>query len=186
MDYRQIFTACIAGAAILSASAASAATLDGASFTVDYLFPDASTVYSQTNGPINGTVGDGIDAAIIVENVTTISLDFDALSLHVVLNTTLENLKWNPALFNGLRITFTDLPAAIRAFDLVSSDISPVTPTFSEAELFISWPEASYQDGDKLSFSVALVPLPAALPLMLAGLAGLGAISLRRGRHAGV
>lgn len=167
-----------AGAAALSllvAGTANAATLDGRSFTLDYLIPDMSTVYLSTNGPIAGTVtaGPGVDAAIEVEGVTTISLDFDGNMLKVLLNTILNGPEWNTAPFNGIRISFAGTPG-FDAFSMTDNSFGPITPSFSGSTLFLNWPGAAYVDGSTATFEVSLapIPLPAALPLLATALAG--------------
>jgi hypothetical protein len=187
MMVRFITRTLMAGAMLIAASAVSAATLDGASFQVDYLYPDTGSVYGGANGPIAGTVGAGVDATINVEGVTDIALDFDGLSLDVTLTTVLSNPTWTGAPFNGLRISFTDLPSDFTAFSLVDSSFGPITTSFSGTDLFINWNGASYVNGSNAAFAMDLaapVPVPAALPMLLAGIAALGALHQRQKRRA--
>lgn len=180
----------LATAAAFQTSAATAATLSEANFRVDYVYDDGTTnglaMYTNTNGPIFGTVGPGPDASIRVEERTDIQFDFDDRSLDLIINTSLADPVWDSITFNGIRITFLDLAADIESFSLVSSSFGPITQIYSATEIFMSWPGAAYPNGSTASFSVELtdavapVPLPAGAPLLLAALAALGVMRRRR------
>lgn len=165
------------------AGGAAAATLNGKSFTLDYMFPDINTVYPATNGPINGTAGAGA-AAITVEDVATITVDFVGNVLNVGFSTILTNPTWNDTSFNGIRIAFANTPD-IASFTKIASNFGPVTPSFSGSTLFLNWPGATYNSDSAGSFEVALVPVPAALPLLATALAGVAGLSVGKRRRVG-
>lgn len=181
MSVLRTIRAAVAAVLTFAAAAASAGTLDGEDFQLDYLFPDSATLYGQTDGPVFGTVGPGIDATIDVEGVTQIALDFSGLKLDIAMTSSLVNPVWSTAPFNGLRVTFLSLASPFVSFSEVAASFGPISPSFTDDELFVNWNGAGYEDGSTASFAVGLapVPLPASVLMLLAGVGGIGALRLR-------
>ena len=173
--------AAVVALAALAAPEARAATLDGMTLSAVYLYPDVGTVYSDATETGPFTVGAGVDASIDVEGVTDILLDFASNALTVTFNTTLTNPTWVNSSFNGLQISLLS-GAAFTGFSHTGGSISPFGTSFDGGNLFISWPGVSYVDGSTMSFDVAVapVPLPATLPFLAAGMAGLAVLRRRR------
>lgn len=173
--------AAVIALAALAAPEAKAATLDGTTLSAVYLYPDAETVYPDANETGPFTVGAGVDASINVEGVTDILLDFAANGLTVTFNTTLTSPTWVNSSFNGLRISLLS-GTEFTGFSHAGGSIAPFGTSFDAGNLFITWPGVSYVDGSTMSFdvAVALVPLPATMPFLAAGMAGFALLRRRR------
>lgn len=167
------------------APAVQAATLNGATLSASYRFPDAGTTYplATTTGPF--VVGAGEDAVIDVEGVTQVHLDFEGNTLTVTLNTTLGSPTWTDTDFNGLRIEL-ESAGSFSSFALASSSFGPIETGFETDALLIDWGGDTYVNGSTavfdVGFDVAPVPLPAALPLLGVGLGSIAMLRRRRAR----
>ena len=170
--------ACLLGAPL------NAATLNGATMSAVYLYPDSSTTYPNATPTGPFVVGAGVEGVISVENVTNIGLDFSGSQLLVNMATVLANPVWNDVGFNGFKVSLLSLGLTITDFALVRSTFGPITTSFTATDLFVSWSGAAYHDGDTAVFSIGVsaVPLPAGLPLLLAGLGGLALVARRKSR----
>ena len=167
------------------APAVQAATLNGATLSASYRYPDAGTVYplATPTGPF--VVGAGVDGVIDVEGVTQVLLDFDDNTLTVTLNTVLSSPTWTNTAFNGVRIEL-ESAGSFSSFALASSSFAPIETSFEAGALLIDWSGATYMDGSSavfdVGFDVAPVPLPAALPLLCVGLGSIAMLRRRRAR----
>lgn len=167
-------------------SASHASTLIGNVIEAQYEFPTIGTPYplsSVTPNPF--TVGAGIDAVIDVEGVTQLSIDFGANALLITLDTILTNPQWNAASQNGPVFSVVSgslFPAIANVFASQGS----VSAFLLNDKLYVNLAGWSYHDGDTISveFGASPVPLPAALPLLAAGLGAMGFMGWRKRRKA--
>lgn len=183
-------TAVICGLALVVAAGAQAATLDGLTLSAEYRFPTLDAAYQSATATGPFTVGPGEDAVIDVEGVTRLHFDFEGNQLTVRLDTELSSPTWTDTAFNGVRIELETPGAGVfTGFEVVTSTLNGVvTPSFDADALMFDWGGASYVDGSAVVFSFgfdpAPVPLPATLPLMGAGLAGLACLRRRAKQRA--
>lgn len=187
-----------AAAALLAALAvttpASANTLIGKQFTVGYYYPDASSLYgsvmpSNPVGPF--TVGAGAEASIDVENLLRIGIDVGANTVDISFQLIGEAdaLAWASAAFNGLIFT---LQSGTLGFDGIIVTPRAAMPGFdtsragiSATQITFNWQGLSYSAGNGVGLpavhaDLTAVPVPAALPLMLAALGGFALVGRRR------
>ena len=167
------------------------ADLLGQGLTASYRYPDLATSYAQSSwSPASFTVGAGPETVGDIEGVTTISADFSAATLSLVLNTVLPSPTWTGTSFNGPVFTAA-APLGITGATVIAGgttmagfDDSRVTVTANEIQ--VNWGGLSYVDGTAVAirFTFAAVPEPAALALLATGLLGLG-LAGRRGRSTG-
>ena len=171
---------------VLLAQSSQAATLTGNVLQAGYEYPTLGAAYPSMSVSTNPfTVGAGVETVINIEDVTFLSIDFDADSLLVTLNTTLASPTWTAAAQNGpVFSVITGVPFAPIG-SVVSSNGGSVSAFLSGGSLVLNWAGMSYRDGDtvRVEFSpVSAVPLPAALPLLAGGLGGLGVMGWWRKR----
>ncbi|MCO6419520.1 PEP-CTERM sorting domain-containing protein [Siccirubricoccus sp. KC 17139] len=167
-------------------AAPAAASLLGQQMTAGYRYPELGTTYPSTVwSPAGFTIGAGVETVGLVENVTSISVDFAANRLTLLLATTLPAPTWGSVDFNGPVFTAA-APLGIigatvnAATTLAGFDVSRISVTGTEVR--IDWAGLSYVDGTRLVVDFQLVPEPAGMALLLAGL---GLLGLLRGTAPG-
>jgi hypothetical protein len=173
---------CFGGAKVSSAT-----TLLGNNMQAQYLFPDTSTPYGSSSvSPNPFIVGAGIETTIDVEGVTFLDIDFSDTSLLITLRTVLGSPTWNSVAHNGpaFSVLAGNLFPAITT--VTASNAGPVSASLLSGVLYVNWAGMSYQNGDtvQIAFAPSAVPLPAALPLLAAGLGTLAVVARRRKRGA--
>ena len=169
------------------ASPSQADSLIGSSIQAEYRYPDSDTVYPGSTISTNPfLVGAGEETIISIEEVTDLHINFDSASLLITLNTILPAPIWGSADQNGP--AFTVLSGnPFPAISSVSSTgiIGPVSAFLSSGVLFVNWAGLAYRDGDTVTVNfapVSAVPLPAALPLFVGGLAAMAWLGRRKRR----
>jgi MYXO-CTERM domain-containing protein len=172
----------LALAFITSASIAHAG-LVGKSFDAFYNFPDAVTVYPLASfSPSTFTVANGVETTGLVENVTSLPVNFTNNSLIIHLNTILDTPTWTLVDFNGP--LFNLLSGG--TLKIASASVDPSTTLlgfddsrilFNDTQIGINWAGLSYLDGQKVvvNFTFKSVPEPSSALLGLVGLAALAA-----------
>ena len=186
-----------AAAALLAALAvttpASANTLIGKQFTVGYYYPNTSSLYGSAApnpaGPF--TVGAGAEASIDVENLLRIGIDVGASTVDISFQLIgdADALAWANAAFNGLILT---LQSGTLGFDGIIVTPQAAMPGFdssragiSATQITFNWQGLPYSAGigsgvPAVHADLTAVPVPAALPLMLAALGGFALVGRRR------
>lgn len=153
-----------------------------------YDFPDLASPYGDASfSPPSFAVGAGVETVGDVEGVTTLSVDFTASRLTIVLNTTLTNPTWTGAAFNGplftllspgtLGITGATVDASTT---LAGFDAGRVT--FSDSQIGINWNGLSYLDGQQVVVDFTFVPEPSSVVTLGVGCA-LPLLAIRRRRR---
>lgn len=177
----------VAIAAFASLAGTSKASLIGQSFTATYQYPTLGSVYPDaTWSPTTFVVTAGSPETVgNVEGVTSIAVDFTGTSLTLVLTTTLNTPTWGGTTFNGPVFTAAGplgiggatvgVGTTLAGFDLSRVGIAP-------NEIRIDWNGLSYRSGDTVQLDFVLVPEPASLTLLGAGLLGLVAAARPRRR----
>jgi hypothetical protein len=186
MKRRLIFAAAAVFAltCAIAIAPAKAATLLGNTISGSYHFPDQATVYggsfSYTPNPF--IVGAGPESVLDVEGVD-ISVDFGASSLVL---TFVTEVQFNASAFNGPVFNVDSGNPFDPVSGVVASGGQSVTAFLSGGDLFVNWQDANFLVGETvtISFADTPVPLPAALPLFVTGLAGLGLLARRRKKQA--
>jgi hypothetical protein len=167
----------IAAALAVLASTATAGILDGQTVRVEYLYPDASTIYPG-NGNGNYVVGGGVEVQnLLYSNIFDVDLQSNGLT--VIFNNNLGT--FTGAAFNGFRVTdINNTIGAFTSFNLVSNTagFNPVL-TFDADNLYVNWQGINMTPG-QIELSISAVPEPETFAMMLAGLGLLGAAARRR------
>ena len=170
--------ASLVAVAQFAASAVHAATLDGQSLTIEFVQNNGGEVVFD---PQTAVVGAGVEASFFQS--LNVDVSGDIISIIAFGSSSFGNIP-----FNGWRITDTN--GTIDAFSaltlLPGGDFPEATFSVSADEILLNFNETgSFVAGDTAEFRVSFgpvgtVPLPAGLPLLLAGLGGLGLLAKRR------
>jgi hypothetical protein len=157
--------------------------LIGDQISASYQFPTLGTNYPQsTITPNTFTVGPSIETVITVEGLTTLSIDFSADSLSIILNTTSTSfLTWNSQPQNGpvFDVLSGNPFPAIQSFSTTNN--GPLNVFLNSGELVVDWAGMSYKNGDRVFVQFAsAVPEPSTWALMLLGFAGISFMAYRR------
>jgi hypothetical protein len=173
--------ACVATAAIPTTAEAG---LIGKQMDAVYYYPDTSTPYAQASfTPSSFTVGPGQETDGNVEGVTHLLVDFSDSMLTITLQTTLSTPTWGTAPFNG--IIFTS-PGPL---GIVGAAVDPATTmagfdnsriSFDADQILVNWNGLPYVNGTVVKVDFAVVPEPATMALLGAGLLGLAAARRRK------
>lgn len=162
----------------------------GRQLSVDYFSPNSSAPYGlSVETPSVFTVDGDIETVVVVEGVTTISVDFSDTSMVFNFDTTHPGPTWNAANFNGLifnLISGNSFDFATASIDSSSTfagfDLSRLS--FTDSQVAVNWQGLSYNSETILRINFepnpAEVPEPATLSLL--GLGFLGAVAMRRRR----
>lgn len=175
------FAAALSLAAFTSAPLA-AATLVGETVGIDYIFgPDENSVLVD-DGNGNFVVGAGAETSYFG------NLEVDVSGNQLTINSLRDADFQSVEAFNGLRIS--DVLGAFGDFlsiSLVSSDFIAPLLSFDAENLYVNFAGSGFtEQGEQVVInftvadSVAAVPLPASLPLLLAGVGGFAALRRRR------
>ncbi|MDG3007058.1 PEP-CTERM sorting domain-containing protein [Paludisphaera mucosa] len=173
----------------LLASAPAEAGFLGAEMSASYRYPDVSTVYGSaafTPATFTVTDGPGVETTGLVENVTSLPVQFTDSTLTITLNTTLTNPTWTATDFNGILFALTG-PGSL---GIVAATVDPSTTlagfgdsrvTFTDSTIGINWQGLTYHDGEQVvvRFTFA-VPEPTSIVTLGVGCVGLIAAGLRR------
>jgi hypothetical protein len=165
-----------AAAAAVAPSLADAATLNGDSIQIYYLYPDKTTVY-DTLGPVTDPAsgpGDALHWAISGNQITLTAPVFGT--------------SFGAATFNGYE--FLDLT---RDPGIVGVSLDPSTTanlasvsdiSFTSDSVFFNFQGKSWYGSAVYNLTLAATPLPATLPLFASGLGLLGLVTWRGKRNA--
>lgn len=180
----KLYLSCLA-VPMLLATAPASATLLGESFSARYYFPDSSSIYPNASVPPDFIVGPGVEGSIDVEGVTDVTFDFDALSLAITFDTTLDGPTWTSTSFNGIIFT-SATPLDVSGAFVVSTTLAGFDNsriTISGNQIALNWQGLSYVDGTSISIGFSdlggsAVPEMATWAMMVAGF-GLAGAALR-------
>ncbi len=170
-------------AGVIAPASASAAVLDAADIHAGWRFSDISSPYKSYG---NSTVGAGLEYSNVnVDGV--IFFDINLADTSITVNFRPSAASLNLASFNGLFITdLASLFPALSVSSVVASGISFLDSDviFTADGFGLNFQGDSFENGGSVTVnfasSTAAVPLPAAMPLLLAGLGAIGALRLRR------
>ncbi|MES2434499.1 MAG: VPLPA-CTERM sorting domain-containing protein [Pseudomonadota bacterium] len=173
-----------AAAAVLSvmfSGAASAAVLDAMDVNASWRFNNINSVYADYGTSV---VGAGTEYSNVnVDGNIFFNVDIADTSITVSFNDSFSS--FNFASFNGLFIT--DINNLFPALSVFSVSVSGFTflasDVFFQSDGFgLDFQGDTFAGGESVTvnFAPANVPLPAALPLLLAALGGIGALKMRR------
>lgn len=162
-------------------NAVSAATLLGTNVNASWNFPSLGSLYTDYG---NTTVGAGTEYSNInVDGVIFYDVDIDDTSITV--NWQPTSATFTSTTFNGLFITdLNNVFPALSVFSVVANGF-----TFLMSDVFIqgngfglNFQGDTFANGGsvKVNFAPSQVPVPGALPLLLAAIGGFGALKLRR------
>jgi len=153
------------------------AGLLGAGVTIDYLYPDASTVF-DSSGSV--TVGPGVEYTFFAPGNDYYAIDVSDSQVKATLLTAGSDTFDNQS-FNGVRLTFSGLSMPISNVTLdMGSTISYHALTFNSSQIFLNMANVSWTHGD---FTLLDVSFASAVPAPTAawgGMALVGAMALVR------
>jgi hypothetical protein len=162
-------------AAALGATAAQAAIAVGDTIDITYLYPDTSSVYQD-----NSTTFTGAGTTLPIIYTGTASFDADSITL-----TQNNNWAYNPASFNGVKLTDLTNPNAFNGWGVLpSTTMTGFSESSSGGSLYVNWQGVNTFTGATVVLGAA-VPEPATWAIMLLGVAAIGA-AMRSGRKSGL
>lgn len=153
--------------------------LDGQTVTYQYFFPDLSSPYGNAD---NGDklVGPGVEVSNVADNVATMDISDTNLYVDYTVST-----SWNPAVFNGFRITDTfgtipDFTAVLinPVTNLVGFDSSRIS--FDADNIWVNWQGLAFNPNTVVSLDLQAAPEPGTLALMALGLFGVGTLRSKK------
>lgn len=159
-------------AGLMSAFAAQAGML-GSTVSVDFFFPDTSTVYC-TNG--SAVVSGGVEYPGSCSGFDPVKIDISDAGMTVDTG----GSTWADGAFNGFRLTVLSGPA-ISAASYLGGSMGVTSLTVDAGSLWVNF--AGVSPGGVAEFSLSAVPEPETYAMLLLGLAGVAA-AVRRQRNA--
>ena len=171
-----------ATALALALPAAATPSLIGHNVTINWLFPDTSTLFATTTV----TVGSGVEVTCPGPNplcagfVVPATIDIGPTSIVVA---EAAGSAWNPAAFNGLDFTSLDFGPGITLTGYsLSSDLTGLTPSrisFTDHSISFNAEDLSFRTAPytirlDLITSEFTVPEPSTVALLALGFAALG------------
>jgi PEP-CTERM motif-containing protein len=179
-------TTLVVAAFALALPAAAAPSLIGDDVTINWLFPDISTLFATTTV----TVGAGVEVTCPGPNplcagfAVPATIDIGATSIVI---TEAAGSAWNPAAFNGLDFTSLDFGPGITltGFSL-SSDLAGLTPSrisFTDHSISFNAEDLSFRTAPyviRLGLITSELEVPEPSTVALLGLALAAAVVIRR------
>lgn len=166
---------------VMSTGAASAAVLDAMDVNASWRYSDINSLYANYG---NSVVGAGTEYSNVnVDNAIFFDIDIADTSITVSFNDSFS--AFNLGSFNGLFIT--DINSLFPALSVFSVNVSGFTflasdVIFQSDGFGLDFQGDAFAGGESVTvnFAPASVPLPAAFPMLLLALGGIGALQLRR------
>ena len=167
-----------------SRSATAAPLLQGHQIRVDYLFPDAGSVYNTRDV----TVGSGVETSFFTGQTT---FDVDLADSQVALNNFRFASTFTPSSFNGLRFyDYTGTIDAFTGFSIASTNMIGLDSSrlsFDANNLYVNWQGLNFDTNTFVNLDVngASSPVPEPATMTLFGMGAFGLIArYRRSREA--
>jgi hypothetical protein len=174
--FKSILSAATVAVALFGApSASQAATLTGATVDVEFFFPNLATSHCSLGSAV---VGAGVEYPSECGGYAPNSIDVTATQ--VIFSSV---IGFSAGDFNGFVMSILSGPTVTSAsYNAALSTMSSTSLTFDASSISFNFAGNIGQGGGTAVFDigVAAVPLPAALPLLAAGLGILGFAGRRR------
>lgn len=161
----------VAVAGLMSAFAAQAGML-GSTVSVDFFFPDTSTLFCSNGSAV---VGGGVEYPGSCSGFDPVVIDISDAGMTVDTG----GPSWSDGAFNGFRLTVLSGPA-ISAASYLGGSMGVTSLTLDAGSLWVNF---AGQSGGVAEFSLSAVPEPETYAMLLLGLAGVAA-AVRRQRNA--
>lgn len=157
-------------------SVAGAATMDGDSVNVEM-----STVFLGSQGLQNSIVGAGSEGNYYSNQFYDFDDATDTFSISST-STFCGMTSCSPDDTVSWALTSLDFGGPLTGVSILLNGIGATISSFTADSVFFSWANVGIPQGTYLTlkFETAAVPLPASLPLLMAGVAGLAALRRRR------